>query len=100
MVLGADLRSGGGRGKQQRRTRRHWNLLGALEEGTEVDQSAHDRISGVKRTATVVATSDMSLEVLNRREFMSLLDESSSLGRKILIGAVKRLQMNERPRTN
>jgi len=57
-------------------------------------------ISGVKRTATVVATSDMSLEVLNRREFMSLLDESSSLGRKILIGAVKRLQMNERPRTN
>lgn len=57
-------------------------------------------ISGTARTATVVATSDMSVEILNRREFMSLLDESASLGRKILVGAVKRLQMNERPRTN
>lgn len=57
-------------------------------------------ISGTKRTATVVATSEMCVEILNRREFMALLDESASLGRKILVGAVKRLQMNERPRTN
>jgi len=57
-------------------------------------------ISGTPRTATVTATSPMSVEVLNRREFMSLLDESSSLGRKILVGAVKRLQLNERTKTN
>jgi len=57
-------------------------------------------ISGTPRTATVVATSPMVLEVLNRREFMALLDESTTLSRKILVGAVKRLQMNERPRTN
>lgn len=57
-------------------------------------------ISGTPRTATVTATSPMVVEVLNRREFMSLLDESTSLSRKILVGAVKRLQQNERSRTN
>jgi len=57
-------------------------------------------ISGTPRTATVIATSPMTVEVLNRREFMTLLDESSSLGRKILVGAVKRLQDNERTKTN
>ncbi len=57
-------------------------------------------ISGTPRTATVTATSAMVIEVLNRREFMSLLDESESLGRKVLVGAVKRLQINERTKTN
>jgi len=57
-------------------------------------------ISGTPRTATVSATSEMTVEVLNRREFMSLLDQSAALGRKILVGAVKRLQMNERTKTN
>ena len=57
-------------------------------------------ISGTPRTATVTATSAMTVEVLNRREFMALLDESSGLSRKILVGAVKRLQTNERSRTN
>lgn len=57
-------------------------------------------ISGTPRTATVTATSPMTVEVLNRREFMSLLDESANLGRKILVGAVKRLQINERSKTN
>lgn len=49
-------------------------------------------LSGAPRTATVVATSDMVLEALNRREFMAVLDESPKLAKKILIGAVKRLQ--------
>ena len=57
-------------------------------------------ISGTPRTATVTATSAMVVEILNRREFMALLDESSKLGRKILVAAVKRLQINERTRTN
>ncbi len=48
-------------------------------------------LSGAPRTADVVATSDMVLETLNRREFMSLLDESASIAKKILIGAVRRL---------
>jgi CRP/FNR family cyclic AMP-dependent transcriptional regulator len=49
-------------------------------------------LSGAPRTATVTATSDMTLEALNRREFMAVLDESPTLAKKILIGAVKRLQ--------
>ena len=57
-------------------------------------------ISGTPRTATVTATSTMVVEILNRREFMAMLDESAKLGRKILVGAVKRLQINERTRTN
>lgn len=57
-------------------------------------------ISGAPRTATVVATSEVIVEVLNRREFMALLDESNDLAKKILIGAVKRLQQNEGTRTN
>ena len=57
-------------------------------------------ISGTPRTATVTATSPMIVEVLNRREFMALLDESANLGRKILVGAVKRLQLNEGTKTN
>ena len=48
-------------------------------------------LSGAPRTADVVATSDMTIETLNRREFMSLLDESAAIAKKILIGAVKRL---------
>lgn len=57
-------------------------------------------ISGTPRTATVTATSPMTIEVLNRREFMTLLDENAALSRKILVGAVKRLQENERSKTN
>lgn len=49
-------------------------------------------LSGAPRTADVVATSDMVIETLNRREFMTLLDESAAIAKKILIGAVKRLQ--------
>ena len=48
-------------------------------------------IAGVPRTATVTADTDMVIEALNRREFTSLLDESSLVARKVLVGAVKRL---------
>lgn len=57
-------------------------------------------ISGTPRSATVTATSDMTLEVLTRQEFMSLLDTSPDVSHKILVAAVKRLQRNERTRTN
>ena len=57
-------------------------------------------LSGTPQTATVITTSPMAVEVLNRREFMALLDQNASLSRKILVGAVKRLQENERTKTN
>ncbi|MEM7094141.1 MAG: cyclic nucleotide-binding domain-containing protein [Actinomycetota bacterium] len=57
-------------------------------------------ISGTPRVATVTAKTAMVVEVLNRREFMALMDESPKLSRKILVGAVKRLQQNERIKTN
>ena len=56
-------------------------------------------LSGAPRTADVVATSPMKLETLNRREFMSLLDESAPIAKKILIGAVKRLHDLDSSRT-
>ena len=49
-------------------------------------------IAGTPRSATVTAETDMVVEILNRREFSSLLDESPSVARKVMVGAVKRLQ--------
>lgn len=57
-------------------------------------------LSGEPRTATVTATSDMTIETLNRREFMSLLDEEPKIAKKVLLGAVKRLQELERSSTS
>ncbi len=57
-------------------------------------------LSGAPRTADVIAGSDMILETLNRREFMSLLDESGAIAKKILIGAVKRLHDLEKSKTS
>ena len=48
-------------------------------------------IAGVPRTATVTADTDMVVEALNRREFSSMLDESATVAKKVLVGAVKRL---------
>lgn len=56
-------------------------------------------LSGAPRTATVVATSEMSLEILNRRELMTMLDENPRVARKILVGAVKRLHDLETSKT-
>ena len=39
----------------------------------------------------MTADTEMTLEVLNRREFGSLLDEVPSLMKKILVGAMQRL---------
>ena len=57
-------------------------------------------LSGAPRTADVIAASDMVLETLNRREFMSLLDESAAIAKKVLIGAVKRLHDLESSKTS
>ena len=42
-------------------------------------------LSNEPRNATVTTTSDVTIETLNRREFMSLLDESPKIAKKILI---------------
>jgi len=57
-------------------------------------------ITGDPRTATVTATSDMIVRVLNRREFSSMLDESPRLCRKIMVAAVKRVQQIEHSKTS
>jgi CRP/FNR family transcriptional regulator, cyclic AMP receptor protein len=43
------------------------------------------------RTATVVATTPVSVEVLSRREFMSLLVEAPELSEQILATMAQRL---------
>jgi len=48
-------------------------------------------VAGVPRTASVTADTDMTIEVLNRREFSALLDTEPRVARKVLIGAVRRL---------
>ena len=57
-------------------------------------------LSGSPQNATVEAKTDMVIQVLNRREFMILLDKSPSMAKKILIGAVKRLQSLDKSKTN
>lgn len=53
-------------------------------------------ITGDPRNATVIATSPMTCQVLNRGEFTTLLDENPKLARKILVSAVRRLARNNR----
>ena len=53
-------------------------------------------LSGAPRNAEVVASSDMTVEVLNPREFHALLDENATITRKILTAAVKRLSEFEK----
>lgn len=69
--------------------RRKGRVLARLGAGDFLGELAV--IAGVPRTATVTADTDMSVSVLNRREFSTLLDEQPKLARKVLVGAVKRL---------
>jgi CRP-like cAMP-binding protein len=48
-------------------------------------------LAGVHRSATVRAETDMTLEVLNRKEFDQLLDQSPGLARKLLVSTIKRV---------
>lgn len=56
-------------------------------------------VANVPRSATVTSTSPLEAEVLTRSEFFSLLDQPS-IAKKVLIGAVKRLLVNDVRRTN
>lgn len=48
-------------------------------------------LAGFPRSATVRAETDLTCEVLNRREFSSLLDEVPTIARKIMVAAIKRV---------
>ncbi len=48
-------------------------------------------IAGLPRSASVIAETDIVAEVLDRREFMALIDSNPKLTKKIMIAAIKRL---------
>jgi len=63
-------------------------LIASVDKGAIMGEMA--LLAGVTRSATVRAETDMTLEVLNRREFEQLLDENPSLARKLLGATLKR----------
>ena len=52
-------------------------------------------LANQNRTATVTAESDLVVEVLNRREFLQLLDEVPTIAKKMLVTAIGRLNQLE-----
>jgi CRP-like cAMP-binding protein len=49
-------------------------------------------LDGGPRTATVVAETDLLVDVIAQREFAGLLDEAPHLAKKLLIGLARRLR--------
>ena len=74
----------------QASVRRGGRLVATLGAGDFLGEVS--LIAGTPRSATVTAETDMVVEILNRREFSSLLDQSPTVARKVMIGAIKRLQ--------
>ena len=48
-------------------------------------------VAGLPRSASVTAETDLVAEVLDRREFMALIDSNPKLCKKIMIAAIERL---------
>ena len=68
---------------------RNGKLITSVEKGAIMGDMA--LLAGVHRSATVRAETDMTLEVLNRKEFEQLLDKSPGLARKLLVTTIKRV---------
>ena len=49
-------------------------------------------LTGLTRTATLRAETDMELQALARRDFLGLLDETPTMTRKLLVSTITRLQ--------
>lgn len=77
--------------------RKNGRKVATLKKGDFLGELAV--LSGAPRNATITTTSSCTLETLNRREFMSLLDESPKIAKKVLLGAVKRLHENSNSKT-
>lgn len=69
--------------------RRNDRKLGTMGPGDFFGELA--MLAGVARTATVVAETDMVIDVLNPREFSSLLVENPKIASKIYLTAIRRL---------
>ncbi len=68
---------------------RNGKLIASVGKGAIMGDMA--LLAGVHRSATVRAETDMTLEVLNRKEFEQLLDQSPGLSRKLLVATIKRV---------
>ncbi len=68
---------------------RNGKLITSVDKGAIMGDMA--LLAGVHRSATVRAETDMTLEVLNRRELDQLVDDTPGLARKLLISTLKRV---------
>ncbi len=69
--------------------RRGGRVVASIGPGDVVGEMAV--VASIPRTASVTADTDIEAEVLNRREFLSLIDQNPSIAKKIMIGALHRL---------
>lgn len=69
--------------------RRNNRKVGTLGPGDFFGELA--MLAGVTRTASVVAETEMVVDVLNPREFSSLLSDNPAIASKIYLTAIKRL---------
>lgn len=69
---------------------RRGRLVAEVGPGTVLGEMAV--LTGIPRTATVKAETDLEMRTLVRREFLGLLDTSPTMTRKLLVSTINRLQ--------
>lgn len=72
---------------------RDGKLIASVGKGSVLGEVA--LLANRARTATVQAETAMTVEVLNRREFEQLLDQSPAITRKLLVATAKRVHQLE-----
>ncbi|MDG1696782.1 MAG: cyclic nucleotide-binding domain-containing protein [Ilumatobacter sp.] len=72
---------------------REGRLIASVGSGAVLGEVA--LLANRTRTATVKAETAMTVEVLNRREFEQLLDQSPAITRKLLVATAKRVHQLE-----
>lgn len=68
---------------------RDGKLIASVGKGAVLGEVA--LLANRARTATVLAETAMTVEVLNRREFEQLLDDNPGITRKLLVATAKRV---------
>jgi CRP/FNR family cyclic AMP-dependent transcriptional regulator len=68
---------------------RNGKLIASVGKGAVLGEVA--LLANRARTATVLAETAMTVEVLNRREFEQLLDDNPGITRKLLVATAKRV---------
>jgi CRP-like cAMP-binding protein len=69
---------------------RRGRLVATVGPGSVLGEMAV--LTGISRTATVKADTDLELQKLSRRDFLGLLDSSPTMARKLLVSTINRLQ--------